>query len=165
MVSRIIAVEPFDLVVFGATGDLSHRKLIPALFSRDRQGQLPPDARIIGASRKPMTNAAFRDFARQALKDHAKLSEADASTIETFVARLSYVTVDAASESGWGDLENALGKAGDRIRIFYLATGPDLFGPICARLGAHGMAGANARVVVEKPIGKDLASADRKSVV
>ena len=77
--------------------------------------------------------------------------------MEHFIQRLAYVPVDVQGEGGWSELKACLGES-ERIRVFYLATGPDLFGPICENLGKHGLA-ENARVVVEKPIGKSLASA------
>ena len=75
MTPRIIPVELFDLVVFGATGDLSQRKLLPALFHRDLAGQIPPGSRIIGCSRRAMTNEAFQAFARKAIEDHVAAAD------------------------------------------------------------------------------------------
>ncbi len=157
MTARVIAVEPFDLVVFGATGDLAVRKLIPALYHRFADGQIPGSARVIGASRRALTNEAFRDMARDALETHVPAGQRDATSVAAFVARLSYVAIDAQGETGWPELVAALGPQVN-IRVFYLATGPDLFGPICEQLAAHGLA-SEARVVVEKPIGKSLESA------
>jgi glucose-6-phosphate 1-dehydrogenase len=159
MVARVITVDPFDLVVFGATGDLSARKLIPALFHRDEAGQIPAAARIVGASRRHLSDDAFRDLARDWLQQHVHASERSDGAIERFVARLSYVAVNAEGSDGWNDLAAAIADAPERIRVFYLATGPDLFGPICQRLGRYKVATENSRVVVEKPIGKSLASA------
>jgi len=161
MVARVIAVEPFDLVVFGATGDLAARKLIPALFHRDEAGQIPPGARIVGTSRRQISNDGFRDMARGWLENFVKVEERPADVVERFLARLSYVAVQADGEAGWPDLETALADQPKRIRVFYLATGPDLFGPICTALGRFGVATGNSRVVVEKPIGKSLESATR----
>ncbi|MFX6857726.1 glucose-6-phosphate dehydrogenase, partial [Acinetobacter baumannii] len=78
-----------------------------------------------------------------------------------FLARLDHVAVDATSDDGWPDLVRALGDGDDpqRVRVHYLATSPDLFGPICEALGRYGLADARTRVVLEKPIGHDLASA------
>ena len=106
MTPRIIPVELFDLVVFGATGDLSQRKLLPALFYRDLQGQIPPGSRIIGCSRRAMSNAEFIAFARAAIEDHVKEAERPADVMARFLERLSYVTVDAAQDAvkktrGW----------------------------------------------------------------
>ena len=159
MIARVIAVEPFDIVVFGATGDLSQRKLLPALYERDKAGQVPPDAKIVGTSRRPMSDAEFRDFARKAILEHVPSAEQSGTVLDDFLARLSYVPVDATAKKGWPDLAEALQGDADRIRIFYLATSPDLFEEICSQLGQHGLVTERARVVVEKPIGKDLESA------
>ncbi|HLF21363.1 MAG TPA: glucose-6-phosphate dehydrogenase [Aestuariivirga sp.] len=159
MTTRIIPVDVFDLVVFGATGDLAQRKLLPALFHRDDQGQIPEGARIVGASRRPMSRAAFKAMAVAAIEAHVPEAQRPAETCKRFYARLDYVTVDAAQEAGWKDLEKALKGEPDRIRVFYLAVGPDLFGPICDRLGKNGLATPNSRVVVEKPLGKSGGSA------
>ncbi len=157
MTARVIAVEPFDLVVFGATGDLAVRKLIPALYHRYADGQMPGSARVIGASRRAMTDEAFRAMALAALERHVAEHDRTAEATSHFVSMLSYVAVDAGGSEGWSALVAALGPRA-RIRVFYLATGPDLFGPICSHLAAHGLA-EGARVVVEKPIGKGLDSA------
>ncbi|HQT63121.1 MAG TPA: glucose-6-phosphate dehydrogenase [Acidocella sp.] len=159
MTSRVIPVVPFVLVVFGATGDLARRKLIPAMFQRDVAGQLPRDATILGVSRGPLTEAAYIQMARQAVLDHVPAAERHAADVEHFIARLRYVAADADSDAGWDDLASALHAIPNRVNVFYLATGPALFGPICERLGRFGLAHDQARVVVEKPIGKDLASA------
>ncbi|MFG1347203.1 glucose-6-phosphate dehydrogenase [Xanthobacter autotrophicus DSM 431] len=159
MVARVVTVEPFDIVVFGATGDLAHRKLLPALFERDVAGQVPDDARIIGVSRRPMPREAFQSFAREAVGLSDGVEDVDQSRLAAFLNRLDYVAVDALSDEGWANLARLLGAGGDRVRVFYLAVGPDLFDPICSRIGAFGLVTERTRVVVEKPVGKDLASA------
>ena len=159
MTSRIIPVDPFDLVVFGATGDLAQRKLLPGLFSRDRNGQLPVSARILGASRKPLSDEEFRALAAEAVRRHRKIRPQDEAVLGRFLDRLSYVPVDAGGADGWSALKSELERAPRPIRIFYLATGPELFAPICAGLTRAGLASGDARVVVEKPFGTDLASA------
>ncbi|MDR3521287.1 MAG: glucose-6-phosphate dehydrogenase [Acidocella sp.] len=159
MTSRVIPVVPFVLVVFGVTGDLARRKLIPAMFQRDVAGQLPGDATILGVSRGPLTEADYIAMARQAVLDHVPEAERSEADIERFVERLRYVSAQADSDAGWDHLAAVLKPFSDRVQVFYLATGPGLFAPICERLGRFGLAGANARVVVEKPIGKDLESA------
>ncbi len=158
MTPRIIPVDLFDLVVFGATGDLAQRKLLPALFHRDLQGQLPPGARIIGSSRRAMSDAEFRKFAQAAIEAHVPEADRPADCMARFLERLSYVAAEASQETGWLDLEKAL-KDRDRVRVFYLAVGPDLFGPICDRLGSHNLITERTRVVIEKPLGKSGASA------
>jgi glucose-6-phosphate 1-dehydrogenase len=158
--SRIVLVEPFDLIVFGATGDLSQRKILPALYHRDEQGQLPPEARIIGSSRRPMKDDEFRTFARAAIEKFVEAEFRTPAVMDRFMARLSYIQAEASQEEGWPMLEKALASGKDHARIFYLAVGPDLFGPICERVGRHGLVTPMSRVVVEKPVGKDGASAD-----
>jgi glucose-6-phosphate 1-dehydrogenase len=152
-------VASFDYVVFGATGDLSLRKLLPALYERDRDGQLPGDGRIIGVSRSAFSGAEFRAQAADALARHAAPLDPDAT--DRFLARLDHVTADAQGAEGWDALAALLEGSADKVRVFYLATHPDLFGPICQRLERAGLATARSRVVLEKPIGRDLASARR----
>ncbi|MAW86413.1 MAG: glucose-6-phosphate dehydrogenase [Phyllobacteriaceae bacterium] len=158
MTSTIIPVDPFDFIIFGATGDLAERKLLPALYQRQRDGQFSEPSRIIGASRSAMSDAAFRDHARQALERFVGPGERDEAEIARFLDRLSYVPVDATGDGGWADLAAKL-DAPERIRAFYLAVGPGLFGEIARRIHAHGLATPQTRIVVEKPIGRDLASA------
>jgi glucose-6-phosphate 1-dehydrogenase len=157
MAVKTIPVEPFDLVVFGATGDLAIRKLIPALYHRDADGQIPADARIIGASRRTLSDDEFRNMAGEALEAHVEAKHRDKDVMSRLLSRLSYVAIDAQGDGGWDELGTAL-KNSERIRVFYLATAPELFGPICDNLGRHGLSDG-ARVVVEKPIGKSLESA------
>ncbi len=156
----MIPVEPFDLIVFGATGDLSQRKLIPALFHRDEAGQLPAEAKIIGTSRRELSDEAFRAFALAAIEKFVEAELRTADNVKRFLAKLSYVQAEATLEDGWLKLEQVLAPMKERVRVFYLAVGPDLFGPICERLGNHKLVTPNSRVVVEKPLGKNGASAD-----
>jgi glucose-6-phosphate 1-dehydrogenase len=161
VVARTIAVQPFDLVVFGATGDLSRRKLLPALYHRDYEGQIPEAARIIGVSRRAGTDEAFRRDAVDAVREHVAPSEIDEEVIARFLARLSYIPVDAASDSGWDELSRALAEHEERVRVFYLATSPDLFVEISRRIGSRGLVTPRVRVVLEKPLGKSLETACR----
>jgi len=95
MVARVIAVEPFDIVVFGATGDLAVRKLIPALYHRFADGQMPEAARVIGASRRAMSDEAFRALAEEAIVAHVAATDRTPDLIARFLAMLSYVAMDA----------------------------------------------------------------------
>jgi glucose-6-phosphate 1-dehydrogenase len=101
MTHRFIPVDPFDLVIFGATGDLAQRKLLPGLYHRDMDGQLPDDARIIGCARSKMEADAFRTMARQAIIDHVPPGHLENETLERFLARLDYVTNDVSDAAGW----------------------------------------------------------------
>ena len=158
MTSQIIPVDPFDFIVFGATGDLAERKLLPALYQRQMAGQFTEPTRIIGASRSEMSDEEYRAFARKAINEHVKSDEIDKKQLDSFVARLSYVPVDAKTGAGFKQLKDAIGKS-TAIRAFYLAVAPGLFGDIAGHLAKHGLNGAESRIVVEKPIGRDLASA------
>ena len=158
MTSVIIPVDPFDFVIFGATGDLSERKLLPALYHRQKDGQFSEPTRIIGASRSEMSDEAFRAFAAEALAKFVGESERDAEQVERFLQRLSYVQVDAMSDKGWDQLRDTL-KDGAEVRAFYLAVGPALFGEIAGRIRANHLVTPGTRIVVEKPIGRSLASA------
>jgi glucose-6-phosphate 1-dehydrogenase len=158
MTAQIIKVEPFDLVVFGGTGDLAYRKLFPALLHRDKDDQFREPTRIIGVSRRRLDRDAFRATVRDALSKFSGASEASAPHVERFLSRIDYAPVDVAGEGGWSALRGLLGPD-ERVRAFYMATGPDLFGPIARRLGAQGLVTGRSRIIVEKPIGKDGASA------
>jgi glucose-6-phosphate 1-dehydrogenase len=159
MSSQIIPVEPFDYVVFGGTGDLAERKLLPALYHRQMAGQFTEPTRIIGASRTAMTHDEYRKYASDALKEHLKISDFDAGEIEKFCARLFYVSVDAKGDKGWDVLKKLLDEAKDRVRAFYLAVGPALFGDFAEKIRDHKLITKYTRIVVEKPIGRDLQSA------
>jgi glucose-6-phosphate 1-dehydrogenase len=158
--SQIIPVECFDYIVFGGNGDLAERKLLPALFHRDLDGQIPPGARIIGASRTPFSDEEYRAFGREALTAFVAESDRKDEAVDRFLARLFYRQVDARSETGWAELKSLLDEAGqDRIRAFYLAVSPSLFGDLASSVKRHGLAHEKTRIVVEKPVGRDLASA------
>jgi glucose-6-phosphate 1-dehydrogenase len=159
MTSRVIPVPPFVVVVFGATGDLARRKLLPALFQRDIAGQLPAEAAIIGVSRGALKPGAYVALARQAIGDHVPAAQVTAAALDGFLNRVSYVQADADTDTGWPELAAALAPHREQVNVFYLSTAPAFFGMICERLGRFGLGGENARVVVEKPVGKDLASA------
>ncbi|MEO8714236.1 MAG: glucose-6-phosphate dehydrogenase [Acetobacteraceae bacterium] len=158
MAAKIIPVAPFDCVVFGATGDLTLRKLLPALYWRFRDGQMPEDSRVIGAARSELGDEAFRERAAAALEAHVDPAALDPATMRRFLARLGYAQLDAVRPGGgWSALAERLDPA--RIRVFYLALAPRLYGPICRNIGAEGLVTPLSRVVLEKPIGHDLDSA------
>jgi glucose-6-phosphate 1-dehydrogenase len=156
--AKIIPVSPFDCVVFGATGDLTLRKLLPALYWRFRDGQMPESSRVIGAARSELDDSEFRARASAALEAHVDRAALEPETVRRFLAGLSYVPVDVVRPGGgWDALRARLEP--DRVRVFYLAVAPGLYGPICRNIGAHGLATPASRVVLEKPIGHDLESA------
>ncbi len=157
MISRTIPVDDFDLVIFGGTGDLARRKILPGLYRRMHAGQMPRSVRLIGAARSDLDNAGFRDMVHQSLLEFAKPDIQDADLIGEFLSLIRYVKVEAIGDEGWKELRKLLRK--DVVQAFYFSVGPSLFGPIARRLTRFDVAGANARIVVEKPFGRDLASA------
>lgn len=161
MTARIIPVDPFELVVFGGTGDLALRKLMPALYFRDRDRQLPPETRIVGVSRTEIDRDAYVERIRDALQRHVVPDDLSPEVVERFCSRLFFVPLDASGAEGWSRLSEVLSEDERRIRIFYLATSPELFGPVCRNIAAAGLVTPNARVVLEKPIGHNFTSAQR----
>ncbi|MCK0143820.1 glucose-6-phosphate dehydrogenase [Aliiroseovarius sp. F20344] len=157
MVSRVIPVDPFDLVIFGGTGDLARRKILPGLYRRFLDGQMPEGARIIGAARSEMDSEGYRDFVEKAVREFVSKPKCDPETIKAFRESLEFVTVDALGDGGWSDLKKLVKL--DRVQAFYFSVGPSLFGPIAERLHTKGIAGPEARIVVEKPFGHDLETA------
>jgi glucose-6-phosphate 1-dehydrogenase len=157
MVSRVIPVDPFDLVVFGGTGDLAKRKILPGLYRRFIGGQMPPTSRIIGAARASLDDAGYRALAAAAIAEFVAKDKQDAAQIAAFLDRLHYVAIDATGDGGWATLQGLMRP--DVVRAFYFSVAPSLFGDLAERLHAHGIADAASRIVVEKPFGRDLASA------
>jgi glucose-6-phosphate 1-dehydrogenase len=153
---------PLTIVIFGASGDLTQHKLIPALFQLFGKGRLPAETEIVGVARSPLSDEQFR--ARMAPEKKA----ANGRSWGEFAQRLHYVSGDAAAAGGLESLQSWLRRAKrdrDGDRLYHLAVSPELYGPIIARLGEAGLVrelgdqGGWRRVVIEKPFGRDLASA------
>lgn len=157
MVSRVIPVDPFDLVIFGGTGDLARRKILPALYRRYCDGQMPTDARIIGAARTDQTAQAWRDWVAEALAEFVPSAHRNAQSVADFVERLDYLAVDAKGEGGWSELKEKMRPG--MVQAFYFSVSPSLFGDLAERLHHHEIAREGARIVVEKPFGHDLETA------
>ena len=152
-------VEDFDMVVFGATGDLTLRKLIPALYHRFKDGQFGAACRIIGAARSDLTDDTYRERARTALQEHVKPGDLPVDTLAAFLQVVFYARVDGSKPDGWEQMQAVFRDSSDRVRVFYLATSPDLYGAVCKNLQAQNLVTPKSRVVLEKPIGHDLDSA------
>jgi glucose-6-phosphate 1-dehydrogenase len=159
--AQIIPVDPFDCIVFGGTGDLAVRKLLPALYHRDKDGQIPAASRILAISRKPLTAESFGSFIDEKIAPHLDPGECRSEAWAGFRRKLRYVALDGQGDAGWGDLQAALGRSSDRVRVFYLATAPRLYGSVSHRLREKDLIDDHSRVVIEKPIGHDLESARR----
>jgi len=158
MTTRTIPVDPFDYIVFGGTGDLAHRKLLPALYHRFVAGQIPSGCRIIAASVSEMTTEDYRARVDDRLRRFVPEAERTDESLAAFCAINSYVQVDAFSDLGWKSLHATL-EGRSVVRAFYLAVAPQLVDAICARLSEFELATPESRVVVEKPVGHDLQSA------
>jgi glucose-6-phosphate 1-dehydrogenase len=158
--AQLKPVEAFDCVVFGATGDLSLRKLMPALYHRWRDGQIPAESRIIAAARTAMTSDDFRALLRARFEEHHPGETIDEVAWSGFSARVEFCEIDAAdANSNWNVLELLLDPAPGKTRLFYFALPPDLYGAVADNIVAAGLKTTAAKIVLEKPIGSDLATA------
>jgi glucose-6-phosphate 1-dehydrogenase len=160
--------EPCAMVIFGASGDLTKRKLVPALYNLAQDRLLPAEFAIIGTARQVMNDEEFRAKMREAVAEYGADKSVDDAVWESFACGLFYLPGEFADEQTYRSLKETLervdrerGTAGNRI--FYLSTAPDFFGPIAEQLSKAGLArpeGAGwTRVIVEKPFGHDLESA------
>ncbi len=159
MKSRTIPVSPFDLAVVGASGDLARRKLFPALFHRDTAGQIPTGSRIIGLSRVEHDDDEFREFVMEALREFVDSELLNQTSLDRFLQRLHYFKTDIYEAEDWLNLKSFFDIDPPRIRVFYLAVGPSLFEGASAQIHAAGLVHDKTRLVVEKPVGHDGASA------
>ncbi|MEO1796472.1 MAG: glucose-6-phosphate dehydrogenase [Pseudomonadota bacterium] len=157
MASRVIPVDTFELVIFGGTGDLARRKILPGLFQRYRAGQMPKDARIIGSARSDLDRAGYQEMVEGAIKEFGGEALAKCPELPAFLETLDYVATDAKGDTGWDELAGKIHK--DLVNAFYFSVAPSLFGDIAERLQKYDMADASSRIVVEKPFGRDLDSA------
>lgn len=157
--SQIIPVKTFDLVLFGSTGDLAQRQIIPALYRRFHVRQMLDGSRIIGAARTQISESDFRSISEASIRQHVPPQSRDDALIEQFLAALTYVSVGNKNEDGWKTLAAKL--RGNAVRVFYLSVGPAVFSSIILNLQDQGVITSASRVVIEKPFGRDLASAKR----
>jgi len=156
----------FDLVLFGGTGDLTWRKLMPALFQAWRHGKLPDGGRIVAVSRQEMSDQAYRAWLKDRFHGVEDAKRPSEDEFDRFAALLHHLRLDLSQASDYARLKDWLALPAGRaapaeVVVMYLATSPDLFPVICAQLGGVGLNGAKVRVVLEKPLGRDLASAQQ----
>ena len=147
-----------DLVLFGATGDLAQRKLLPALYELDRTGRLHADNRILCASRSKLSREEYLQRVRPSLDCYVPSNEFTQEVWERFAARINYVSIDAESGTGFDVLAEILKHAPGRDRIYYCSTSPSLFCDIAEALKKYDLVEPSSRIVLEKPLGTDLAS-------
>ncbi len=164
-------LEPCTVVIFGASGDLTARKLVPALYHLRKDGQMPPDFRILGFARREKTDASWREELRQALDQFSRTKPVDEAVWREFSQHLLYCRGDLTDAAAYGGLEKQLTAFGSeplrRNLLFYLATIPSQFAEVVEQLRGAGLLhrdnGNNTkgwqRLVVEKPFGHDLESA------
>ena len=147
-----------DLVLFGGTGDLAWRKLMPALFQAFRHGTLPEGTRIIGVARDALDDAQYRAFI-QARFDGVELAKRPSpQEFSRFAALLHFVRLDLSQPPGYAALATSLRERNAATVVMYLATAPALFTQVCEQIAAAGLNQPHVRIVLEKPLGHDLAS-------
>ena len=145
------------LLMFGATGDLARRMLLPSLYGLDSDGLLPPELRIIGTARTELDDAGFRERANEALHEHLPEGFYSQGIADRFLERLHYVTVDITHPPDFERLCSAVGDPCAGVAIF-LSTAPSLFKATIDGLAAAGLACPTVRMALEKPLGTDLES-------
>ena len=133
MSAQLLPIEPFDLVIFGGTGDLAVRKLLPAMYHRFVDGQIQPGSRIIGVAREGLGRRRVpRAGARAVEKGVGHVAPAQ---LDAFIAMIGYRSLDARKADGWDEFAALMAAQPTHIRVFYLSTSPDIFTDICQRLG------------------------------
>jgi glucose-6-phosphate 1-dehydrogenase len=159
--------QPCAIVIFGATGDLTHRKLIPALYNLAADGELPPAVAVVGFARRPKADEQFRNELGETTKQFSRQEVRD-DIWKTFSHSIFYHQSEFGDESGYQSLAKRLNQIDEERgtrgnRLFYFAAGPEQFETILKNLKTAGLnkakEGSWARVIIEKPFGRDLASA------
>ena len=152
----IVKPESFDLILFGGTGDLTWRKLMPALFQAFRHGTLPKGGRIIGVGREALTHEQYREriSARFHEVDNAKQPRDD--EFAQFAQLLFYQRMDLSKPDDYQDLAKTLNERNASTVVMYVATAPALFTAVVEQLAAAGLNTPQTRIVLEKPLGHDL---------
>ncbi len=164
--------EPATMVIMGATGDLTHRKLMPSLYNLAVNHLLPHGFTVVGFSRSEKAHEDFRADMRQAVDQYSRLAPVDPKVWDSFAEGLFFEQADFADLSSYQQLGKLLQKIDEERgthgnRVFYLATPPTVFGQIADMLGKAGLVTPNAsgehwtRIVIEKPFGRDLQSAEQ----
>jgi glucose-6-phosphate 1-dehydrogenase len=148
-----------DMLIFGGTGDLSFRKLLPALYMAHVHGRLPEQTRILGLGRHDWTLAQYHAFLQENAIPFIDPASFDESAWARFTSCIDYCALDVTRASDFENIKAHLTPGAQRV--FYLATAPSLFTGICAHLGQAGLIAGDDRVVLEKPLGTDLESARR----
>ncbi len=155
-----MSAQPASLIViFGATGDLAQRMLLPSLYGLHRDGLLPVNFRILGTARSELDDAGFRAQVSASIEQRVALTERDAASIQTMLERVSYRAAALDDDAALAVLAAQVQAMRTGDVVFHLSTAPRFYAPICRVLGRHGLGAGGTRVLLEKPIGDDLASA------
>ncbi len=154
---KIIPVDPFNLVLFGGTGDLARREIIPGLYRRFHVGQIPPTSKIIAVARKSYTEEEFSNFVQKAVTDNLDPQLIDQDLLAKFLELVNYCSLDANNKDNWESLKQSLDLS--LITAYYLSVSPSIFSNIVNNLDHYDLIRPNSRIVVEKPFGHDFASA------
>lgn len=152
-------VGPFDLVLFGGSGDLAMRKLLPALYYRHRDSDDCAQARIIAVARQDMQREEYLAVVEENCRRFVPAGDFDEEAWRSFASHIHYLSLDATKAESFAPLAAMLAGAEAHTRVFFLATAPDLFVTICRQLAGASLVTPQSRVVLEKPLGRDLASA------
>lgn len=157
--AEFLPVEPFNIVIFGGTGDLARRKLLPALFHRWRDGQIPDTSRIIGSARSDIDTAEYLKLAKDACQSATSQGDWSENDWDRFAKMVDYQPLDAtALDADWSGLKDKL-ESKHTIHVYYMATAPRLYIDVARALDEAGLISDGARIVLEKPIGTDLKTA------
>ncbi|VTU20706.1 glucose-6-phosphate dehydrogenase [Variovorax sp. PBL-E5] len=148
----------FDLVLFGGTGDLAWRKLMPALFQAFRHGSLPDNGRIIGVARDDLSDDAYRELIQSRFEAVEGAKRPTPEEFKKFAAMLHFLRLDLSKPADYARLAESLKTRNADTVVMYVATAPALFTQVVEQIAAAGLNGAHTRIVLEKPLGHDLAS-------
>ncbi|MFZ5491363.1 MAG: glucose-6-phosphate dehydrogenase [Pseudomonadota bacterium] len=154
------ALHEFDLIFFGATGDLALRKLLPAMYYAFRDSGRPTGWRVLGLARRSMSRDEYLGLLGDSCRQFIPPADFDDATWTQFCARVDYLPLDGTDPAGFAALEDWFKGCDGRVRVFYLSTAARLFGPICEGLARQNLVTPLTRVVLEKPLGHDCASSE-----
>ena len=154
------SLQPFDFVLFGGTGDLSLRKLIPAMYYRHLEDQLPDDGRIIGVGRSALDTEGFRKMLDEKVREHIEPKYFSEDKWTKYLKRIEYCEVDVTKLEGYKSLEDMLRGRENHVRVFYLSVAPNLFNAITENVHKAGLITENTRVTLEKPLGRNRETAE-----
>ena len=146
------------LLLFGATGDLAQRMLLPSLFALHAEGLIAPGLAIVGTARSELSDDAYRAMAAEAIEKHVPAERMAADVVPGFLDRLHYAALDASDPSGFPALAEKVGAARGNDLAIFLSTAPQLFQPTISGLASAGLSGEHVRIGLEKPLGSDLGS-------